>query len=104
MPAVSAPDAPAQQHDLRVDQAASDDLDAGDPATDCDQDQHMAALELVRHLRVNDEVAWRINRKVMQVMAEREAPRPLSGFVQVDDAYLGGECNGDKSGCGSENK
>ncbi len=64
----------------------------------------MVALELMRYLRVNDEVALRIKRKVMQVMAEREAPRPLSGFVQVDDAYLGGERNGGKSGCGSENK
>jgi len=37
-------------------------------------------------------------------MAEREAPRQLSGFVQIDDAYLGGERNGGKPGRGSENK
>lgn len=40
----------------------------------------------------------------MQVMAEREAMRRLSGFVQIDDAYLGGERNGGKAGRGSENK
>ena len=34
----------------------------------------------------------------------REAPRRLSGFVQIDDAYIGGERNGGKPGRGSENK
>ncbi len=64
----------------------------------------LAALELMRHLGVNDKAAWRIKHKVMQAMAEREAPRQLSGFVQIDDAYLGGECNGGKPGRGSPNK
>ena len=40
----------------------------------------------------------------MQAMAERETPHQLSGFVQIDDAYLGGERNGGKPGRGSENK
>jgi transposase-like protein len=73
---------------------------------------NMAALELKRHLGVDydqresprDKAAWRIKHKVMQAMAEREAPRQLSGFVQIDDAYLGGERNGGKPGRGSENK
>ena len=65
---------------------------------------NMAALELMRHLGVNYKAAWRIKHKVMQAMAEREALRQLSGFVQVDDAYLGGERNGGKPGRGSENK
>ncbi|XUP36991.1 IS1595 family transposase (plasmid) [Xanthomonas axonopodis pv. vasculorum] len=33
-----------------------------------------------------------------------EEPRKLKGFVQIDDAYLGGERNGGKRGRGSENK
>ena len=37
-------------------------------------------------------------------MVEREQPRQLKGFVQIDDAYLGGERNGGKRGRGSENK
>jgi hypothetical protein len=37
----------------------------------------------------------------MQVMAEREVPRRRSDFVQIDDAYLGGERNGGKPGRGS---
>lgn len=40
----------------------------------------------------------------MQVMCEREAPRQLDGRVEIDDAYLGGELPGGKSGRGSENK
>ncbi|MGD3046758.1 IS1595-like element ISXo2 family transposase, partial [Xanthomonas oryzae pv. oryzicola] len=31
-------------------------------------------------------------------------PRKLKGFVQIDDAYLGGERSGGKRGRGSENK
>ena len=65
---------------------------------------NMAALELKRHLGVDYKAAWRIKHKVMQAMAEREAPRQLSGFVQIDDAYLGGERNGGKPGRGLENK
>ena len=65
---------------------------------------NMAALELKRHLGVDYKAAWRIKHKVTQAMAEREAPRRLSGFVQIDDAYLGGERNGGKPGRGSENK
>ncbi|QDI05582.1 IS1595 family transposase [Xanthomonas cerealis pv. cerealis] len=65
---------------------------------------NMAALELMRHLGVNYKTAWRMKHKIMQVMAERESMRKLAGFVQIDDAYLGGERNGGKAGRGSENK
>lgn len=65
---------------------------------------NMAALELKRHLGVCYRTAWRLKHKIMQAMTEREASRQLAGFVQIDDAYLGGERNGGKSGRGSENK
>ncbi|MHB8447327.1 MAG: IS1595 family transposase [Rudaea sp.] len=65
---------------------------------------NMAALELMRHLGVNYKAAWRIKHKIMQAMQTREQARQLSGFVQIDDAYLGGERNGGKPGRGSENK
>lgn len=65
---------------------------------------NLAALELMRHLGVNYKTAWRVKHKVMQAMAEREESRRLNGFVQLDDAYLGGERNGGKPGRGSENK
>ncbi|MGD3047163.1 transposase, partial [Xanthomonas oryzae] len=57
-----------------------------------------------RHPCITCKSAWPMKHKIMQVMAEREATRPLSGFVQIDAAYLGGERNGGKAGRGSENK
>ena len=65
---------------------------------------NMAALEMMRHLDVCYRTAWRLKHKVMQAMTNREETRRLSGFVQIDDAYLGGERNGGKPGRGSENK
>jgi ribosomal protein L37AE/L43A len=65
---------------------------------------NVSGLELSRHLGVHPCTAWRVKHKVMQAMTEREASRQLSGFVQIDDAYLGGERNGGKAGRGSENK
>lgn len=65
---------------------------------------NMAALELKRHLGVSYRTAWRLKHKVMEAMMQREEPRQLNGFVQIDDAYLGGERNGGKPGRGSENK
>lgn len=64
----------------------------------------LSALELMRHLDVNYKAAWRIKHKVMQAMVEREASRRLDGFVQLDDAYLGGERNGGKVGRGAPGK
>ena len=40
----------------------------------------------------------------MQSKAEHESPRQLSGFVQIDNTYLGGEFNDGKSSRGSPNK
>lgn len=65
---------------------------------------NLAALELMRHLGVNYKTAWRLKHKIMQAMMERENTRQLKGFVQIDDAYLGGERNGGKRGRGAENK
>ncbi|WP_369933329.1 IS1595 family transposase [Xanthomonas tesorieronis] len=51
----------------------------------------ISALELMRHLDVCYRTAWRIKHKLMAAMAEREGQRQLAGWVQIDDAYLGGE-------------
>ncbi len=40
----------------------------------------------------------------MRAMVERDAKYTLSGDVQVDEAYFGGELVGGKAGRGSENK
>ena len=65
---------------------------------------NLSALELSRHLGVSYRSAWRMKHKLMQAMTQREASRQLTGFVQIDDAYLGGERHGGKRGRGSENK
>ncbi len=64
----------------------------------------LSALALKRQLGVSYPTAWLIHHKLMQAMTEREARYTLSGKVQVDDAYLGGERIGGKVGRGSENK
>ena len=42
--------------------------------------------------------------KLMQVMMERDREHPLGGFIQLDDAYLGGERSGGKRGRGAPGK
>lgn len=64
----------------------------------------LSALALKRQLGVSYPTAWLIHHKLMQAMVERDALYKLSGKVQVDDAYLGGELTGGKAGRGSENK
>jgi ribosomal protein L37AE/L43A len=55
---------------------------------------NVSALELKRHIGVCYRTAWRVKQKLMQVMYEREKSTVLSGRVEVDDAYLGGELPG----------
>lgn len=64
----------------------------------------LSALALKRQLGVSYPTAWLLHHKLMQAMTERDAAYPLSGPIQVDDAYLGGELPGGKPGRGSENK
>lgn len=63
----------------------------------------LSALALKRHLGTSYRTAWLVHQKVMRAMAERDSQTPLDGMVQVDDAYLGGECRGAR-GRGSPNK
>lgn len=65
---------------------------------------NVSALELGRHLGVSYKTAWLLKHTVMEVMRLREDSRQLSGRVEIDDAYLGGERLGGKPGRGSENK
>lgn len=65
---------------------------------------NVSALELTRHLGVSYPTAWLMKHKIMEVMHQREASRRLTGRVEIDDAYLGGEHPGGKPGRGSENK
>lgn len=65
---------------------------------------NVSALELMRQLGVSYRTAWLIKHKIMEAMRVREQRRELDGRVEMDDAYLGGERSGGKTGRGSENK
>lgn len=65
--------------------------------------QGISALQLSRNLGVNYNTAWSMKHKLTQVMFERQQGQTLSGRVELDDAYLGGERAGIR-GRGSPNK
>jgi hypothetical protein len=65
---------------------------------------NVSALELMRQLGVCYRSAWLLKHKIMEAMRLREDSRELSGRVEIDDAYLGGELSGGKAGRGSQNK
>ena len=65
----------------------------------------ISSVELGRRLGVKQGTAWLVKHKLMRAMAAREATKPrLSGRVEVDDAYLGGERSGGKRGRGAAGK
>ena len=64
----------------------------------------ISAMILHRHLGVSYNAAWRMKHKLMQVMMERDDNHQLSGFIELDDAYLGGERTGCKPGRGAAGK
>ena len=63
-----------------------------------------SAMSLMRQLGVSYNTAWKVKHKIMQVMKEHDNESPLSGIVQIDDVYWGGEQHGGKRGRGSSNK
>ena len=58
----------------------------------------ISSVELGRRLGVKQPTAWTMKHKIMAVMARREADTPLSGRVEMDDAYLGGARAGEQAG------
>ena len=60
--------------------------------------QGISSIELGRRLGVTQTTAWKIKHKLNQVMLERDAGKPLTGRIELDDAYLGGERTGGKFG------
>jgi transposase-like protein len=63
--------------------------------------QGISSIELGRRLGVTQTIAWKIKHKLKQVMMERDAGQQLTGRVEMDDAYLGGERTGGKRGRGA---
>jgi transposase-like protein/ribosomal protein L37AE/L43A len=66
--------------------------------------QGISSIELGRRLGVTQTTAWKVKHKLAQVMMERDAGKQLSGRVELDDAYLGGERSGGKRGRGAAGK
>ena len=66
--------------------------------------QGISSIELGRRLGVTQTTAWTIKHKLAQVMLERDATKPLTGRVEINDAYLGGERSGGKRGRGAPSK
>jgi len=64
----------------------------------------LSALALKREIGVSYNTAWSMKHKIMQVMKERDDSKRLSGVIQLDDVYWGGERHGGKRGRGSKNK
>ena len=64
----------------------------------------LSALALKRQIGVSYNTAWSLKQKIMQAMKERDDSKPLSGIIQLDNVYWGGERQGGKRGRGSENK
>lgn len=63
----------------------------------------LPSLAPMRHLGANCRPAWLIHHKIMATMAQRDPEQPLSGNVQLSEAYLGGERAG-VGGRGSPHK
>lgn len=63
-----------------------------------------SALALSRDLGIGYDAAWLLKHKLMQAMVEREGRRQLAGWVQLDDAYFGGERRGGPRGRGADGK
>jgi transposase-like protein len=63
----------------------------------------ISSVELGRRLGIKQTNAWALKQKIMAVMAGCEAQKPLSGRVEMDDAYLGGHRRG-KRGRGAAGK
>jgi hypothetical protein len=66
--------------------------------------QGISSIELGRRLGVRQGTAWTIKHKLKQVMMERDATKQLSGRVEIDAAYRGGERTGGKRGRGAPGK
>ena len=65
---------------------------------------NVSALELKRQLGVSYRSAWLMKHKILEAMRLAEDERRLDGRVELDDAYLGGEASGGKTGRGAPHK
>ena len=84
--------------------AAADAVVRGRPPDRNGEERKISSVELGAVSGVKQPTAWTMKHKIMAVMARREADTPLSGRVEMDDAYLGGARAGGKRGRGAPGK
>jgi hypothetical protein len=66
--------------------------------------QGISSIELGRRLGTTQTTAWKIKTKLAEVMRLASDAEKLEGRIEMDDAYLGGERSGGKTGRGSPGK
>lgn len=66
--------------------------------------QGVSLIELGRRLGVTQTTAWKIKTKLAEVMRIAGETDRLDGRIEMDDAYLGGQRSGGKTGRGSPGK
>jgi len=66
--------------------------------------QGISSIELGRRLGTTQTTAWKIKTKLAEVMRISGEAERLEGRVEMDDAYLGGQKSGGKTGRGSPGK
>ena len=66
--------------------------------------QGISSIELGRRLGVTQTTAWKIKTKLAEVMRIAGEKERLEGRIEMDDAYLGGERGGGKTGRGTPGK
>jgi len=64
----------------------------------------ISSMNLSRTLGVSANAALRMKHKLQHVMKMRDDNKPLSGFIQIDDSYLGGKSRNSKRGRGANGK
>jgi hypothetical protein len=103
MQSLPKPDLHYRGHHFRIHQTAPDRLVPGDLPPDAEQeggfcDVSPPAVGYFLQRGLADEAQAHAGH------GERDADQPLSGFIEVDDAYLGGERSGGKRGRGAAAK
>jgi len=64
----------------------------------------ISSLNITRSLGISANAALRMKHKLQHVMKLQDDSQPLSGYIQIDDAYIGGKRRGGKRGRGAQGK
>lgn len=64
----------------------------------------ISAVQLAKQLELSYESAWYLLKRIRAAMGQRDQKYLLSGIIEMDDAYFGGEKHGGKRGRGTEQK